>query len=267
VYQNSVVVRVPAEHFNMIFEEILRLGEVLDRFIETFDVTEYFRDLETRLDISRKTRERLYVLLERTTDVEERLKILREIKRLTDEIERIEGNLRTLEEQVSFSRITVELVPRLDYRPEERDRIPFSWISALDPLYVSIRDLKGRVTVELEDDFALFQKEKAFRAESADGVRIRIGTTHNDPHGDGSFWQRAVVHHLGKYYGGYEEFELNNLKAVLFSSKDAEPFYYLVGVRDRGRRLYVVEVFFPDHGALEEKLAKVKTSLGGMKIR
>ncbi len=267
VYQNRIVVRVPAQHFSLIFEEILSVGEVLDKWIETFDVTEQFRDLETRLDIALNTRERLYALLKKTTDVKERLEILREIKRLTDEIERIKGNLRLLEEQVSFSRITVELVPRLAYEPEERDKIPFKWISDLDPLYVSIRDLKGRVSVELEDDFALFQKEKAFRAESADGIRIRIGTTPNDPQGDSSFWQKAISHHLEKYYGDYEELDINYLKAVLFTSKDSEPFYYLVGVRDRGRRLYVVEVFFPDRKALEGKLENVKTSLEGMKIR
>ena len=88
-YETAIVIRVPAEDFERIFREILSFGEVLRKSVETVDVTEYYEDLDTRLDIAAKTRERLYRLLEKTDDVEERLKILREIRRLTEEIERI----------------------------------------------------------------------------------------------------------------------------------------------------------------------------------
>ena len=49
VYATSVVIRVPAEHFEEIFRRLLDLGEVDAKTIETYDVTEYFRDQDTRL--------------------------------------------------------------------------------------------------------------------------------------------------------------------------------------------------------------------------
>ncbi|MFW6181049.1 MAG: DUF4349 domain-containing protein, partial [Spirochaetota bacterium] len=197
---DTVVIRVPAARFQETFDLVLALGEVLDSSVETFDVTEQFTDLEARLDIARRTRERLYALLERTRDVEERLKILREIRRLTEQIERISRRLEMLEDQVAFSRITVELVPRLGARDELRRQIPFRWIADLDPLYASLPRVKGRVVLEPGPDFAVFDKERSYRAESADGVRVRVGSTENEPRGDGYFWQQALSFHLGPAY-------------------------------------------------------------------
>jgi hypothetical protein len=267
VHEQTVVIRVPAESFHRVFAVVLQLGEVLEKREETYDVTEQFRDLEVRVKVLVQTRSRLYALLERTADVEERLKILREIRRLTEEIESLRGNLRVLEEQIAFSRITLELVPRLVYEEEMRDRIPFGWIADLDPLYVSLSKLRGGVELDLGEDFAVFRKEDAFRAESANGVRVRAGTAANDPRGNDEFWQRALVFHLEPYYRSIEELEAGPLKGVLLGSKDADPFYYLVCVHTKGRRIYVVEAFFPGEPDLKTMREPVLQALGEMKIR
>jgi len=267
VHENTVVIRVPAEQFEDIFQMILDFGEVLEKREETFDVTEYFRDLETRIIILKRTRTRLYALLEKTSDVEERVKILREISRLTEQIEIIEGNLRMIEEQIAFSRITLELVSRLPHEEQQRERIPFSWIAELDPLYVSIPDLKGSVELDLGENFAVFTKDDAFRAESPGGIRVRVGTTQNSPEGNNDFWQGALSYHLAPYYRSTEKVEAGQISAVFFTSKDAKPFFYLVGVKVVKKRIYVVEAFFPDEEAMKEKREIVLDALEGMKIQ
>jgi hypothetical protein len=267
VYENRVVIRVPAPSFDSVFEDVQKLGTVLEKREETYDVTEQFRDLETRLELLEQTRSRLYVLLERTSDLEERLKILREIRRLTEQIESLRGNLRLLEEQIAFSRITVELVPRLVYEDEMREQIPFGWIAELDPLYVSLMKLKGSMELELGEEFAVFKREDSFRAESADGVRVRAGTASNDPRGDDDFWKRALLFHLSPYYRSVEELDAGPFKGVLLESKDRDPFYYLVGVHVKGRKIHVVEAFFPVEEALKAKRESVLEALGETKIR
>jgi hypothetical protein len=267
VHENTVVIRVPAEQFEDIFQRILNFGEVLDKREETFDVTEYFRDLETRISILQQTRTRLYALLEKTSDVEERVKILREIRRLTEEIEIIQGNLRLIEEQIAFSRITLELVSRLPQEEQQRDRIPFSWIAELDPLYVSLPDLKGGIELDLGDRFAVFTKEDAFRAESASGIRVRVGTTQNIPEGNNEFWQSALVYHLAPYYRSAEKLEAGPISTVVFTSKDAEAFFYLVGVYVEKKRIYVVEIFFPDEESMKKNRRSVLNALEGIKIQ
>ena len=58
VYQQTIIVRVPAERFQELFQRILETGEIAYKSVETYDVTEYFRDQEARLRLAQKTRER-----------------------------------------------------------------------------------------------------------------------------------------------------------------------------------------------------------------
>lgn len=267
VYESTIIIRIPAESFEIIFSAILKLGEIINKSIETYDVTEYFRDLSVRLEIAEKTRTRLYVLLEKTDDVEERLKILREIKRLTEQIERIRLTLDLLERQIALSRITIELIPRLPVEDQDRQSIPFYWIANLKPLYPSLGELKGKIDFELSDDFAVFTDERIFRAESPDGIRVRVSSTENKPEGDSMFWQKALSYHLGKFYRETDELEFEDVQAVLFLSKDRKPFYYLVGVAAVKKTLFVIEVFFPDEAIFRENIAVIKEALAGFQVR
>jgi len=259
----TVVIRVPADLFHELFELILSLGEPKHKSIASYDVTDYYRDQETRLDLASKTRERLYALLEKTTDVKERLAILREIKRLTEEIERIKISLELLDRRIELSRITIELIPRLPPAEIEKGQIPFYWIANLNPLHSYLGSPVKKIPLELGDAFAVFEKETRYRAESPEGTRVRVGATPNQPLGDGDFWQKALDYHLKPFYRKTEILELGIFKAVLFTSKDREPFFYLVGLtraEDR-KELIILEVFFPDQSALDLRFEGLKGSI------
>jgi hypothetical protein len=266
-FENTIVLRVPAPRFRELFEDILDKGELLYKSIETFDVSDYFRDQETRLRFAERARRRLYALLERTDDVEEKLAILREIKRLSEEIERISLRLGSLERQISFSRITVELVPRLPVGQLSKEDIPFPWIASLEPVYGSLPRLRGRASLPLGEDFAVLEKRRSFRAESSGGTRVRIGSTQNQPRGNENFWQQALLHHLNPYYKTADPLEVGSLRGALFTSKDRNPYAYLVAVRAKGGRLYVVEVFFPDLEARAKHLADIREALLVLEVR
>jgi len=262
-----IVLRVPAARFAELFQGVLDMGEVLYQSQETLDVSDRFRDQETRLRVARSARQRLYALLERTDDVEERLAILREIKRLSEEIERIRLSLELLERQVAFSRIAVELLPRLPAGQAGRADIPFRWIAALDPVYGSLPRLKGRVTLPLGEDFAVLSRRGAFRAETPEGTRVRVGSLANQPRGDELFWQNALVHHLGPYYREAERREAGPFRVVVFASKDREPYGYLVGVLVHGRELYVLEALLPDAGARQRRLQEILRAMEDVEVR
>ena len=264
---NIVIVRIPAERFEEAFNRILDIGRLIDKSIETQDVTEQYHDLSARLELARETRERLYRLLERTDDVKERLRILREIRRLTDEIEEIQARFNLLKEQIAFSTITVELVPRLAYETPYREKIPFAWIRNLDPVYTSIYELSKKVSFELPDDFAVFEKEDAFRAESADGTRVRIGTVPNLPDGDSLFWRKALGYHLEQFYRKSEALSAGSAECVLFTSKDREPFYYLIGVVAEKRTLLVIEAFFPSQHSFGKRYEEIERSIEDLEVR
>ena len=264
---DTVTIRVPAARFSVIFAEIKGLGDLLDSYEETLDVTELYADLQARLTIAAETRDRLYRLLERTDDVEERIQILREIRRLSEEIERINLTFEAVKEHIAFSRITVRLISRLNYETASGDTVPFPWIDELHPLYPPAGRFGGSVRGELPDTFAVFKKDKYYHAETADGVRLRISTIGNKPRGDAGFWQKAMEHHLAPRFAETEARELGEVKGVLLTSKDPEPFYYFVGVKPDRRKLHVLEIFFPGGEMFEKHFPRVSEAVEELTIR
>ena len=255
--EKRIVLRVPAGAFRSVFDDILELGEVLYKAIETYDVTDQFTDPAGRLAVAIRARDRLYVLLNRVEDPKERLEILKKIREYTETIERLELSLKVLKQRIAMSRITVELQPRLA-ESEETDRpIPFRWIERLHPLYASTGALGSKAKVTLPADVAVFRQGEGFRAEAADGTRIRVGIVKNDPRGDSLFWQQALLYHLKPKYKAAEAVAGEPLSMALFTSKDRDPYYYLVGVMPLPEKptLVVFEVYFPDGAALERHRA------------
>jgi len=248
-YADYLVLRVPAAHFLEIFETILEMGSVNYQQIDSWDVSDQYQDIQARLSTAGETRKRLYVLLERSTDPEERAKILREIGRLTEEIESIKQQVQILDSRIAFSRITVELIPRLQEN-SYKENIPFSWIAALSPLYPVSDSLETRVNVDPGEDFALFSKEDFYVAEDAYGTTLTISTVKNSPRGDSVFWQKALHHHLKDYYASATfknlQFGDKEMKGIEFTSKDSKPFHYFVGLIVDNKKIHIIEIFSPD---------------------
>lgn len=248
-YSDYMELRVPAEVFDTFFQMVLSLGKVEYSRVETRDVTEAFADIQRRLATAEETRSRLYTLLEKSSDPGERAKILKEIGRLTEEIESLKQQTAIMESRIAFSRISVQLISRIqgDY---SRGDIPFPWIAALDPLYPAGEKLRARVSLDPGSEFAVFSKDSIYMAEDSAGTQILISTVPNTPRGDSRFWQRALSFHLGPFYAQLEEKNLKfgekDLRGVELISKDREPFRYFIAVIADGRNLHVLEIFSPD---------------------
>lgn len=249
-YEDVLVIRIPAELFHESFAEILTYGKVVDERIETWDVTEQYQDLQGRLTVAEQTRDRLYQLLERSTDPEERSNILREIGRLTEEIEQINLNMQSLSNRAALSGITIRLQPRLTQIEDSRRAIPFPWIANLNPMYPVSNEFKGSLELDPGPSFAVFSDASIYRAENPQGVILRMSTLENEPQGDSAFWQKALEFHLSDYYAETVPLELSvgesTLMGVNFLSKDREPYRYTLAVLADGKNLQLLEIFQPD---------------------
>lgn len=123
--------RVPARSFEQAMDSFASLGVVVDRAVSGSDVTDEYRDLELRLKNALALREKFAELLKKAEDVETALKVEKELARLTEEIERLEGRLRALADRVAYSTVTLKLVKS---RPEGRGFVawtPFDWVRRL----------------------------------------------------------------------------------------------------------------------------------------
>jgi hypothetical protein len=131
--EHVVIIRVPAARFREALGQVEEVGDVLSRRISAQDVTEQFRDTRIRLQNALQMRDRMAELLERADTVPDSLTIQRELERLTETIELLRGQLRALEDRISFSTITVRFQPVRDDPevPRERFRLPFPWLDRL----------------------------------------------------------------------------------------------------------------------------------------
>jgi hypothetical protein len=108
----SLQCRVPAETLDATMDAIAALGSVDSRSTSASDVTEQHADLSTRLANNVALRDRLKLLLDRATDVEDVLAIEKELTRIQSEIETQEASLERLDAQIALSELSVTLERR-----------------------------------------------------------------------------------------------------------------------------------------------------------
>ncbi len=129
----TLVVRVPAKHFDEAFEWVKNSGRVLSESRQAQDVTEEFLDLGIRIENARRSRERLLEVLQKADKVEDILKVEAELRRLTEEIERMEGRKKFLADQVTLATLsaTFESVATPPVAKRRREPSRFDWINRI----------------------------------------------------------------------------------------------------------------------------------------
>lgn len=139
---SSLTLRVPAERFAAAVAALKSLGKVLNESTSTQDVTKAYTDLETRLRVKREAAARVQEILKtRTARLSDVLEAERELARLTEEIEQMEGERRFYDQQIALSTITVAV----------QEPAPVLASSRLAPIFEALRQavdiLAGSVAV------------------------------------------------------------------------------------------------------------------------
>jgi Domain of unknown function (DUF4349) len=110
VRQATVEIKVPAGRFDDLTEGLRPLGRVEFLNVGAEDVSEEFVDLTARTANARRMEERLLELLAtRTGKLQDVLSVERELARVREEIERMEGRLRYLKTRSQLSTLSVAM--------------------------------------------------------------------------------------------------------------------------------------------------------------
>jgi hypothetical protein len=108
IRQAILTIRLPAARFDDAVAALRSIGEVESVNVTTEDVGEEYVDVQMRLANARRLEERLLELLgTRTGTLEHVLTIERELARVREQIERLEGRLRYLRNRVDLSTLAV----------------------------------------------------------------------------------------------------------------------------------------------------------------
>lgn len=127
----TLTLRVPADLYFEVLDLLPRFGRITQQNLQAVDVTRQFADLQLRIANARASRDRLAKLLEQANKMEDIIKIEAELRRLTEEIERMEGELRGIGDQIAFSTLTVTFLsnaPEPSVYPQ-RQVSRFDWIN------------------------------------------------------------------------------------------------------------------------------------------
>jgi hypothetical protein len=135
----TLTVRIPAEKFDAGMNALAGWGRVIDRQVTSEDVTEEFVDSTSRLRNLKRTEERLLEHLKKTGKLSDTLLVEKELNRIRQEIEQLEGRLRFLKHRVVFCTITITL--RETARPRSTD--PVASFSAKGEMNNALRELIG----------------------------------------------------------------------------------------------------------------------------
>lgn len=129
----AVTVRLPAARFEDGFAWLRASGRVLEESRQAEDVTEEYVDLGIRIDNAKKARERLLEVLKKTEKVEDLMRVEVELRRLTEELETMEGRQKALAEQVAMASLEATFQSASEAPQVKRNRQPsrFGWINAL----------------------------------------------------------------------------------------------------------------------------------------
>lgn len=110
VHTARLEVKVPAERWDELVAGLERIGELRQLTTGTEDVGEQFVDLTAQLANAQRLEERYVQLLEtRTGSLEDLLAVERELGRVRERIEMLQGRLRYLNQRVAISTLVVNL--------------------------------------------------------------------------------------------------------------------------------------------------------------
>ena len=187
--RGQVIVKVLPENLDRFLQKIRGLGELKNQTLGTEDVTRAYFDTDARLKNARVMEERLIEMLKtKTGKVSDLLQVEKELSRVREDIEKMQGELKYLDSQVQFATVTISLAEKDMEEPaafliKERSQLAlyapdvekiYNDIKALASQKVQItnaqlnRDYSGRISATMsmliapEESDAVIARVKSF---------------------------------------------------------------------------------------------------------
>ena len=228
---NRVVVRVPADSFDRVVDNTPSLGKVLSRSIKNEDVTRNYRNLRLRIESLAAAHQRILELLKTADKLDDIIKLEEQLRELTLQLETAQGEFKSLNEQVVFSRVEIEFREKTAEAAAQgsQKKSTFAWINQVGIKQITNafeyldwsdvtarRTLKtmwpGAVNIPLPEGFVVVERKRdELKAVTASDARLSIQKLPVSKNGDISFWSEALTNHLVDHRG-YELVAVRNVR-------------------------------------------------------
>ncbi|MGD9722333.1 MAG: DUF4349 domain-containing protein [Pirellulales bacterium] len=141
-------IRIPVERYEVFLNAAKGLGELTNAGTTSHDVSEEYYDVEARIRNKTKEEERLLALLEqRPGKLEDVIAIERELSRVREELERMQGRMRVLTDLTALTTVNLSIVEIRDYVPPQAPTLATRVRRAFQESTLGIRDAGEQLVV------------------------------------------------------------------------------------------------------------------------
>src|SRR5262249_38081358 len=161
--KGEIVVKVLPENLDRFLQRIRGLGELKNQTLGTQDITKNYFDTEARLKNARVMEQRLIDMLKKKSeDINDLLQVEKELGRVREEIEKMQGELKFWDSQVQFATVTISLAEKdleeaAKYLLKERAQLAL-YTPEVEKIY---NDLKALVSPKVQITHAQLDRDNA----------------------------------------------------------------------------------------------------------
>ena len=166
--KGEVVVKILPENLDRFLQKIRGLGELKNQTLGTEDITKNYFDTESRLKNARVMEQRLIDMLKKKSDdINDLLQVEKELGRVREEIEKMQGDLKFWDSQVQFATVTISLAEKdleaaAKYLLKERAQLAL-YTPEVEKIY---NDLKAMASAKVQITNAQLDRDNTGRVSA-----------------------------------------------------------------------------------------------------
>jgi len=251
-----VSLQIPIAEFRTFYNYILTLGKVISNRIYAEDITDAYADNAARLRIAESTLARLQELLKVAKTENEKVALLKEIQRISEQIEQRKLAEKELLRKAAFSTInlTVRNEPPkiIPHRTSIKAFDWFRYLPNMDSFGKSVKLSVPQGFIETENSRSKWSAASALNSELIAFERK------NNPQGTPEFWIEAMLDFFKTKYSA--EIKENILRLQTFGP-ESEVYYITVMKISDKKTLKIAVAKFPNLEAEQKNSDAIKTAL------
>ena len=140
----NMIIRIPKDNLNILLNELTDLSNVISRSDRVEDVTLSYVDLDSHKQTLQIEQERLLELLNRAESIEDIITIESRLSSVRYQIESMESQLRTYDNQVDYSTVTL-------YIQEVKELTIIEEASAFDRMWTGLKESISDIVYQIKE--------------------------------------------------------------------------------------------------------------------
>src|SRR5204863_5623307 len=166
--KGQIIVKVLPENLDRFLQKLRGLGELKNQTLGTEDITKAYFDTDARLKNARVMEQRVIEMLKKKSDdINDLLQVEKELGRVREQIEQMQGELKFFDSQVQFATVTISLAEKDMEEPakfllKERAQLAL-YTPEVEKVY---NDLKGLASSKVQITNAQLDRDNSGRVSA-----------------------------------------------------------------------------------------------------